>query len=190
LLAAPALAEEASGAGPAAARDAPAGAWTVYAGRMSSEKAWQDILLGPTHVSFTDTDLAVLAHSRALPWSLGGFAWEVEGQVAKYRGGQDHWEFNVPVVARWTRFPWSARVATAASFALGLSYATEIPPVEVELEGESQRLLVYWFIELAAGPPEAAWSVVTRLHHRSVAFGLMGEEGGMNAVTVGLRWEF
>jgi hypothetical protein len=29
-----------------------------------------------------------------------------------------------------------------------------------------------------------------RLHHRSVAWGVMGDEGGRNAVGLGIRYEF
>jgi len=167
------------------------GAWTLYAGRMSGERAWEDIVSGPTNVKWTEnTYLVVGAYARRLPWTLGGFDWEWEGQVARYFGDQDHWEFNSPVIARWTRFPWRERVATSAAFGLGLSYASELPPVEVELEGSTERLLVYWVMELTAGPPRADWAVSLRLHHRSVAFGLMGEEGGMNAVALGLRRRF
>jgi hypothetical protein len=92
-----------------------------------------------------------------------------------------------PIVLRWNRFPWSHLVASSAAFGLGLSYATELPPVEVELEGESREWLVYWVMELTAGPTDAPWSVSLRLHHRSVAYGLMGDEGGMNALGLGLR---
>ena len=66
----------------------------------------------------------------------------------------------------------------------------ELPELEVELEGDSRQLLVYWVAELTAGPPEASWAVSLRLHHRSVAYGLFGEEGGMNAVGLGVRYMF
>jgi hypothetical protein len=32
--------------------------------------------------------------------------------------------------------------------------------------------------------------VSLRLHHRSVAYGLLGEDGGMNALGLGMRWKF
>ena len=95
-----------------------------------------------------------------------------------------------PILLRWRRFPWSERFNSSAAFGLGLSYATELPPVEVALEGESQKLLIYWVMELTAGPLASPWEISLRLHHRSVAYGLMGEEGGMNAVGLGLRYRF
>ena len=59
----------------------------------------------------------------------------------------------------------------------------------MQLEGESHQLLIYWMMELTAGPVQSPWSVSLRLHHRSVAYGLMGDEGGMNAVGLGLRYK-
>jgi len=79
-------------------------------------------------------------------------------------------------------------VATSAAFGFGLSYATELPPVEVLLEGESHQTLVYWVLEMTAGPVNSRWAASLRIHHRSVAYGLMGDEGGMNAVGLGVRF--
>ena len=121
----------------------------------------------------------------------GALAIEAEGQIVYHFHDQTLWEFNaVPIVLRWRRFPWSERFNSSAAFGLGLSYATEVPSVEVALEGESQKLLIYWVMELTAGPRAAPWEISLRLHHRSVAYGLMGDEGGMNAVGLGLRYRF
>lgn len=112
-------------------------------------------------------------------------------QAVRHFGEQTHWEFNaIPISLRWHRFPWSRSVATSAAFGLGLSYATDLPPVEVELEGETRRLLVYWMMELTAGPVDSRWAFSLRIHHRSEAYGLMGDAGGMNAVGLGLRYRF
>lgn len=165
---------------------------TLYGARMSSETGWEDILLDPFEAQYVDVFLIAAAMSRPYAhFKSGALTLEAEGQVARYFGDQDHWEFNVvPLVTRWHRFPWSDRVATSAAFGLGLSYATELPPVEVEIEGESAQLLIYWVLELTAGPTDAPWSVSLRMHHRSVSYGLMADEGGMNAVGLGLRYKF
>jgi hypothetical protein len=159
---------------------------------MSSETGWEDILLNPFEAQFVDVFLLAGALSR--PYALyrdGALSLEAEGQVARYFGDQDHWELNaVPLMVRWHRFPWSGRVDTSAAFGLGLSYASELPEVEVAIEGDSSRLLIYWVLEMTAGPVAAPWAVSLRLHHRSVAWGLMGEEGGMNAVGLGVRYRF
>jgi hypothetical protein len=165
---------------------------TLYGARLSSERGWEDILLTPVGVKFVDSYLVAAALSRPYAhYRNGALALEGEGQVAYNFGEQDHWEFNVvPIVLRWQRFPWSYRVESSAAFGLGLSYATEVPEVEVELESESQQLLIYWVAELTAGPVLAPWAITLRIHHRSVAWGVMGDEGGINAVGLGVRYRF
>ena len=165
---------------------------TVYGARMSSETGWEDILIDPVEAQYLDVFLLAGALSR--PYASlreGALTLEAEGQVVRYFGDQDHWEFNaVPLTLRWHRFPWSDRVETSAAFGLGVSYATELPPVEVAIEGESAQWLIYWLLEATAGPVDSPWSFTLRMHHRSVAYGLMAEEGGMNGVGVGVRYRF
>jgi phytoene dehydrogenase-like protein len=165
---------------------------TVYGARISTQPGWEDILIDSAGTEFVDSYLLTAAVSRQYAERYdGALAIEAEGQIVRHFGDQTHWELNaVPVVLRWSRFPWSRRFASSAAFGLGLSYATEMPPVEVALEGESRQWLVYWVMELTAGPNDAPWALSLRLHHRSVAYGLMGEEGGMNAVGLGLRFRF
>jgi hypothetical protein len=167
-------------------------ALTFYGARVSGEKTWQHIIRDPLNPSFVDAYLVSAALSRpyALYWG-GALRLEAEGQVVYNFGDQSHWEFNaVPVVARWQRFPWSERLSTSAAFGLGLSYATEIPEVELALEDTSHQSMVYWLVELTAGPRAGPWAVSFRLHHRSDAWGLMGSDGGVNAIGLGLRYEF
>ena len=170
------------------------GQWsaTVYAARMSGERTWQHMVQSPFGSDYVDVYLLVGALARDYGSRFdGALRLEAEGQLARYFGDQDHWEINAaPVVARWQRFPWSKSVATSFAFGLGLSYASELPPVEVELEGTSERLLVYWMAEITAGPPHGRWAVSLRLHHRSDAWGLLGEDGGMNALGLGFRYRW
>lgn len=170
------------------------GRWaaTLYAAQVSSEPGWEDVLVNPIDAEYVSSFLAVAGVSRGYAhYNAGALQIEAEGQIAYSFGDQQYWEFNVvPVVLRWQRFPWSRTVATSAAFGLGLSYTTELPEIEVELEGESNKLLVYWVAELTAGFPDKPWSLSLRLHHRSVAYGLMGDEGGMNAIGLGVRWQF
>jgi hypothetical protein len=51
---------------------------------------------------------------------------------------------------------------------------------------ESPRLICS-MREATVGPLLAPWEFTLRLHHRSVAWSPMGEEGGMNAVGLGMR---
>ncbi len=180
--------------GPAVAEDiASPHALTFYAGRISAEETWHDVLLKPWSGHYADSYIVAGAYSRAYRESRGG-ALRTEFEInATYNfGDQDHWELNVaPISLRWSRFPWSERLRTELAFGVGLSYAFEFPRVEFELENDTQRLLVFWMLEITAGPRDAAWSAVLRLHHRSPAWGVMGvADGGMNAPSLGVRYEF
>jgi hypothetical protein len=166
--------------------------FTVYGARIATQPAWEDLIIDAWDTEFADSYLVTAALSRQYAERKdGALAIEAEGQVVKHFHDQTHWEFNaLPIVLRWKRFPWSQKLNTSAAFGLGLSYATALPPVEVQLEGESHQWLVYWYMELTAGPVNSPWSVSLRLHHRSVAYGLMGNQGGANALGLGLRYEF
>ena len=119
---------------------------------------------------------------------------EVEGQIVKHYGAQDHWEFNGLGAARWLPLPWDDYLDTSIAGGAGLSYANEIPKLEEERNGEGQteKVLAYLMLELAFSLPEIPnWSIVTRIHHRSGAFGLFsGVTGSSNAWGFGIRYAF
>lgn len=166
-------------------------ALTAYVGRITTVNAWHDIVTEPTQVEFADAYLAALAlsYTPARYWD-DALSLETEGQVVYNFGDQSHWEFNGLLGSRWHRFPWNESLATTMAFGLGLSYATEVPEVEVELEGSSEQVMIYWMFEMTFAPPGARWAASIRLHHRSKGFGLLAEEGGMNALAAGVRFEF
>jgi hypothetical protein len=179
--------------GPVAAASAAEGndAATVYVGRISSVNAWHDLVSAPAQADFVDAYVAVAALSHVLGrYRDERLSLEVEGQVGYNFGDQSHWEFNAAAGPRWHHFPWSDALATSVAFWLGLSMASEVPEVEVELEGDSQRLLIYWAAELTLGPPRCPWALSLRLHHRSPGFGLIADDGGMNALALGVRYAF
>ncbi len=181
-----------AGIGPASATERNRAA-TFYVAQLSGESGWEDVLVNPILSEYVDAYLVAAALSRRYrTYREGALQLEAEGQVAYNFGAQRHWELNVvPVVARWNSLPWwRSRIASSVAFGLGLSYATRLPPIEVALEGESSQLLIYWLAELTAGPLEGPWAVSLRLHHRSVGYGLMGDEGGMNAMGIGVRFSF
>ena len=164
---------------------------TLYAARITSANAWHDLVTEPTQSEFVDAYLAVAALSAQLNGDRSGaLAWDVEGQLGYNFGDQSHWEFNLGAGPRWRSFPWNDAIATTAAFRIGLSMASETPELEVELEGSTEQLLIYWVVELTFSPPRSAWGVSLRLHHRSPAFGLLGDAGGMNALGVGVRRAF
>lgn len=167
------------------------GPWGVTAfGGVLLDNTFDEVLFQPHRIDTESGQLLGIAGSARLAEPLHGLELGAEVQVVRHLGAQDHWEINAPLTARWTRFPWQETVATGAAFGLGLSAASETPDLEVENEGASRPVMAYWMVELSAGPPGGAWEVVGRLHHRSTAFGLFGEDGGANALVLGLRHRF
>jgi hypothetical protein len=163
---------------------------TVYGGRMTDD-SYSETLSG--QADFIDAYMLVAAFS----WTFARYlddalSLEVEAQVGKWWGDQDNMEFNLPVAMRWNRFPWNHIVSTSLAFGLGPSYATDEPEGEIERHDETQRFLIYWFGELALGPPASSWAWVVRLHHRSGAFGLVADQGdgGSNTLAAGLKYRF
>ena len=165
---------------------------TLYVAQVSSESGWEYVMVNPIGADYVGSYLVVAALSDTYGrYHDGRLQLEAEGQVAYTFGDEHYWQFNVaPVMARWWQRPWSRGFSTSEAFGLGLSYATELPEIEVELETESKQLLVYWVAEVTAGPTDGPWALSLRLHHRSVAYGLFGRDGGMNALGMGLRWRF
>ena len=163
---------------------------SIYGGRLSTND-WQDVFLTPAQVDFVDSYLMALAISRQAGWQTKTAQTELEGQIVRHVGVQDHWEFNLLGVIRRTALPWDETLDMSLAGGLGLSYATERPEAEIDFEGDTERLLVYWMLEADATIPRTdAWSMLARLHHRSPAYGLLGDGGGANVLAVGLRYRF
>ncbi|MGY6553886.1 MAG: hypothetical protein ACXIUM_05120 [Wenzhouxiangella sp.] len=178
-----------AGAVPAAHAESRLFHLAVYGGQAAEERML-DILTG-FDTGFRDAYLVALAPGMIVS-EHRRWRQELEGQVVKHFGDQGHWEFNAAWLARWMRFPRDGVVDTRAALGLGLSWASEIPPIEPrakEDEGESARFLGYVALELEFAPPGGSdWSGFARLHHRSDAFGLFHDQrGGSNFITLGLR---
>ena len=161
---------------------------TVYGGRMTDD-VFEETLIG--QADFIDAYVVV----GALSWTFARYyenalSFELEGQVGKWFGDSDHWELNIPVAIRWSKFPWSRHVATSLAFGLGPSFASEKPEAELDENDSTEKFLVYWYAELTLGPPESSWAGVVRLHHRSDAFGLIADDGGSNTLCLGLKYRF
>lgn len=141
-----------------------------------------------------DSQLFVLALAREFATMGPHLRWEVEGQLGKHFGTQNHWELNPLLVLRWVTFPWNRWVDTSAAVGLGVSLATEIPKVEAQRHPGtgSDNLLAYMLFELSLGVPGAQdWNLVARVHHRSGAFGLFnGVNGASNALALGVKYRF
>jgi hypothetical protein len=141
-----------------------------------------------------DSGLAVVALGRPVAHLGEHIRLEVEGQLGKHFGEQDHFELNGAVFARWLTFPWDERLDTSVALGEGLSYASDIPELEERTHPErgTARLLNYLAFELEVSPPAAPrWGFVARLHHRSGVFGLFdGVRGASDFFGIGLRRRF
>ena len=179
-----------SGAASAEASE-PSDRWAAIGfGGVPTSNNWQDFFLDPGEIDFQPANFAGAGVSYRLGTYFGGLDVEIEVQAVKYFGDQTNWEFNLPVVARWTKFPWGETIDTSVAFGLGPSWAASTPELEELNEDGTEQLLAYWTLEIEAGPPESIYSGFIRLHHRSVAFGTFGDSGGVNALALGLRRSF
>ncbi len=156
---------------------------SIFAGRQVSN-VWEDVFLAPGDLDWRDSGIVGVAAGRDWPvapnLSLG-----IEAQVVVHFGEQDHLELNLPVFLRYT--PERLRPLRSLAFGLGPSYASEVPEIEVQTRGGSQRALLYWAIEAEFSSPSRQATIFTRLHHRSNGFGTIGEDGGSNVIVLGLR---
>lgn len=163
-------------------------AFSLYAGRLTDLPWYRSFNPG---VSFVNSDVLVGALSRTIYRSPhSNYSYEIEGQIGKHFGIQDHWEYNLLAAVRRHRLPWFESLNSSAAFGLGLSHAEEVPRFETIDKGSSEKLLAYWHLELTLGPARSNWQALMRLHHRSTAFGQFGQHGGSNALTLGARYEF
>jgi hypothetical protein len=141
-------------------------------------------------------------HSLALSRHLARFwkdyfALEAEGMVAHHHGrhlegSQSYQEYVAALVLKYDRLPWRKYLHTAIAVAEGLSWTSELPEREVQIRGNSQRLLNYLAFELELALPRyPQYNLVYRLHHRSGVFGLFGNvKGASDFYMLGLRYRF
>ena len=162
----------------------------LYAGRLTSNH-WEEFFVLDDGYDFKDSYLVAATLARRIGAWKDKASFEIEGQVVKHFHIQTHWELNALVAARWESFWWDDILDTSVAFGLGPSYATDEPEIEIENDGDTSRFLVYWMMELAVALPaypHVAW--IVRIHHRSNAFGLVADDGGANALAMGLKWMF
>ena len=179
-------------AGKVAASDDRPWSLTLYGGTLVNADLGEIVTEFPPESE--DAPLFVLAVAREFATSGPHLRWEVEGQIAKHFGKQNHWEFNPLLVLRWITFPWDRWADTSVAVGLGVSYATEAPELEALRHPDTgaERFLAYLMTELSVGIPGAPqWSVVARVHHRSGAWGLFsGVNGASNALALGIKYRF
>lgn len=167
---------------------------TAYTGQYLDAGLFDEILILRTWRP-RDAYIGALAYAeRFAEFRDGAGQWEWEAQFAQHFGDQTHQELNALVALRWKRFPWSDRVRTSAAIGEGLSFATEVPPLEIaSQENQSASdLLNYLLLELTFGLPGSPhWDFVARIHHRSGVFGLFDDvDGGSNVLGLGVKYTF
>ena len=162
---------------------------TLYLGRLNDADLTNTATF---NFKFEDAYFIDLGLSRRLYTFRDYFNIEIEGQIAKHFGDQDHWEFNLVSYFRWLLFPWDDCLDTSFAAGAGLSYATSIPEIEAKHYDKTSRLLGALMFEFAFSLPQVPqWSLVTGIHHRSGAGGVFNDvHGASNAWVMGIRYSF
>ena len=165
---------------------------TGFAGVLSVQKS-SDIWF---HGDFklANGGLAGIAASKRLWRYRDYFDLEFETQVVKHFGGEDNFEFNLPLVVRWNAFPWDDFIDTSIAFGDGPSLATETPELEKEQYGGDKAGAAQNFVMLEltlALPQYPDIQFVNRFQHRSGAFGLINNTGDASTAFVwGIKYRF
>lgn len=112
-----------------------------------------------------------------------------------YRVGSNQnniYEFDPYLAFRWANFPWNTYVSTSLAIGEGISYASSIPSLEGKSSDNTKRLLNYLMLEATfAVPKYPQLQLVTRIHHRSGAYGLYhAGNTGSNDLGLGIRYLF
>ncbi|MFC1467120.1 acyloxyacyl hydrolase [Verrucomicrobiota bacterium] len=165
-------------------------ALSIYGGRMTSNNV-DDFVDSLEKIDFERSFLLTIALSRTLARYRDLASLEVEGQVVRHFNRQNHWEFNALIAARWEKFYWDDKLDTSIAIGTGPSYAARRPQVEEQNNDQTDHLLAYMLIELEfVLPKHPNTSFITRIHHRSNAWGLVADNGGSNALAFGLKYRF
>lgn len=166
--------------------------WSVmlYQGFATSTDLGQTLVFD---IKSEDSQFTGLVANRKMFSFWRYFTFELEGQVLRHYGKQEHWEYNGLFMIRFHPFLLDPTIDIEFAVGEGLSYATQIPVIEQEQHPDaSSRFLNYLVFEIAFTPAQyRAWSLVTRIHHRSGAFRLFnGTRGGSNFLALGVRYHF
>jgi len=162
---------------------------TLYSGRLTDTKLSSTATF---NFEFENAYIVDLGLSRRLYTFQNYFDIEIEGQIARYFGDQDNWEFDLVAYFRWLLFPWNEYLNTSFAAGAGLSYATSVPAIEAKLYDDTSQFLGALMFEFAFSLPQVPqWSLVTGIHHRSGAGGAFsGVQGASNAWVIGIRYRF
>jgi hypothetical protein len=127
--------------------------------------------------------------SPTLPLSL-----ELDGMLGQQWGLANLQEIAIAPVLRWSSFSWKDTLQTDLRLGpLGVSYTTEVGPLERGSNGQGSRWLNFLMIEVAfSRPKQPSEEVFVRLHHRCAIYDLVNNYGanGEDFLTFGYRHHF
>lgn len=166
------------------------GSWSAFAyvGQYS-DTAFLAVARGRT--DFQSSWGGVIGVTKELGHPIPPVRLEGEAQLGQHWGDQRHQEINTLLTSRWMPFPWDEFLPTTVAFGGGFSYALERPAIEARRDGPGDRLLVYLLLELElARLLHRDPSLFFRIHHRSGAYGTVGDGRATNFLGLGLRSRF
>ena len=162
---------------------------TLYTGQLTDETLGNVVM---ADFNMEDAYWVGLGLTRRIYTYRHYFDLELEGQVNKFFGDQDNWEFDFFGYIRWLPFPWDRYLDTSFAAGAGLSYATSVPEIEVKNQGDSAKFLGALSFEFTfALPSIPQWNLVAGIHHRSGAGGTFsGVRTASNGLNIGIRYWF
>lgn len=153
-------------------------------------------------LSFSDANFVgaglsrVVVPSFAIPVPFTDFAFrgnriELEGQVLRHFGDQQHWESTLALMFRTGQIPLPSGFSVNLAVGEGLSYASARPRLEGAVDVRPTRFLNYLAFEAEFSHDSLPGvSLVTRLHHRSGVFGVIApRKSGSNFIGAGIRFD-
>lgn len=119
---------------------------------------------------------------------------QIAGNVTVRNGSNEPkiYEFDPYIMFRWDNLPWNNFINTSFGLGEGVSFDTSIPAIEKGENNNTKRFLNYLVFEATfADPNYPRWQLVTRIHHRSGAYGLYhAGNTGSNDIGLGIRYLF
>ena len=129
---------------------------------------------------------------------INGLRLEVEGQLGRYFGFQDHFESVLVLLLRSPQFPLLAGFSANVAIGEGVSYAYSLPKFEGSVAAEGldaagpRQFLNYLAYEMEFSHEQVKnWHLLLNVHHRSGIWGVIApQKTGANYIGVGVRADF
>lgn len=163
---------------------------SFFSGRYTDDYLADNVIF-LSNINYEDSWIMGATVSKVISEIQTNYYWELEAQLAKHFGVQQHWELNGLFIFRLTNFPWNRLVFTTLGIGEGISHASKIPSIERSSHTNrgAAKTLNYLLIETTFSSNKSSrWQMYLRIHHRSGVFGLFnGVRGGSNIICLGLK---